>query len=104
MNTYIPIVYPVECAIGYAAQFGLGNAIRNTSQENLKELALKITKTFGDNPMYNFKITARFNTLISGIKDFVDTQSIDLIVMETKEATNANEILFGSNTVHVLKE
>ena len=54
--------------------------------------------------MYNFKITARFNTLISGIKDFVDTQSIDLIVMETKEATNANEILFGSNTVHVLKE
>lgn len=90
MNTYIPIVYPVECAIDYPAQFGLGNAIRNTSQENLKELALKIT--------------AKFNTLISGIKGFVDTQSIDLIVMETKEATNANEILFGSNTVHVLKE
>ena len=104
LNTYTPIVYHVEYVIGYPAQFGLEDAIRNASQENLKELALKITKTFGNNPVHNFKTTARFDTLISGIKDFVDTQSIDLIVMGTKGATGANEILFGSNTVHVLKE
>lgn len=104
MNTYTPNVYHVEYVIGYPAQFGLGDAIRNTSQENLKELGLKITKTFGDHPVHNFKTTARFDTLISGIKYFVDTQSIDLIVMGTKGATGANEILFGSNTVLVLKE
>ena len=34
LNTYTPIIYNVEYVLGYPAQFGLGDAIRSTSQKN----------------------------------------------------------------------
>jgi nucleotide-binding universal stress UspA family protein len=104
LNTYTPIIYNVEYVLGYPAQFGLGDAIRNTSQKNLKQLVTKITEEFPDNPKHKFETLARFNTLISGVKEFMDDQVIDIIVMGTKGATGAKEVLFGSNTVHVFKE
>lgn len=104
LNTYTPVIYHVEYVLGYPAQFGLGDAIRTTSQENLKKIISRITEVFGNNPKHNFETTAKFNTIISGIRAFINTKNIDLIVMGTKGATGANEILFGSNTVHVFKE
>ena len=104
LNTYTPIIYHVEYVLGYPAQFGLGDAVRNTSQENLNELVLKLSDKFGHNPKHKFETSARFDTLISGIKDFVEAHNIDLIIMGTKGATGAEGVLFGSNTVHVFKE
>ncbi|MEM5565493.1 universal stress protein [Psychroserpens sp. AS72] len=104
LNTYTPVVYNVEYVLGYPAQFGLGDVIRTTSQENLKKTLLRITNLFGENPKHKFETAARFDTLISGIKEFIVTHNIDLLVMGTKGATGAKEILFGSNTVHVFKE
>jgi len=104
LNTYTPVIYHVEYVLGYPAQFGLGDAVRNTSQENLNELVLKLSDKFGNNPKHKFETSARFDTLISGIKDFVEAHNIDLIIMGTKGATGAEGVLFGSNTVHVFKE
>ena len=104
LNTYTPVIYHVEYVLGYPAQFGLGDAVRNTSQENLNELVLKLSDKFGHNPKHKFETSARFDTLISGIKDFVEAHNIDLIIMGTKGATGAEGVLFGSNTVHVFKE
>ncbi len=104
LNTYTPIIYHVEYVLGYPAQFGLGDAIRNTSQENLKELVERISKEFPNNPNHKFETLARFDTLISGIKEFLDKHTTYAIVMGTKGATGAKEVLFGSNTVHVFKE
>ncbi|MFT5848186.1 MAG: nucleotide-binding universal stress UspA family protein [Psychroserpens sp.] len=103
-NTYTPVVYHVEYVLGYPAQFGLGDAIRSTSQENLEKLVSKISKHFENNPKHKFVTQARFDTIISGVKDYVNDNSIDIIVMGTKGATGAKEILFGSNTVHLFKE
>lgn len=104
LNTYTPIIYNVEYVLGYPAQFGLGDAIRNASQENLKEMVERISETFKDNSKHTFRTLARFNTIISGIKEFLSENKTDLIVMGTKGATGAKEVLFGSNTVHVFKE
>jgi len=104
LNTYTPVIYNVEYVLGYPAQFGLGDAIRNTSQENLKELVSKIKKEFPNMPKHKFETLARFDTLISGIKEFINKQTTHAIVMGTKGATGAKEVLFGSNTVHVFKE
>lgn len=104
LNTYTPLIYHVEYVLGYPAQFGLGDAVRNTSQENLSELLTKITAEFGANAKHKYETIARFNTLISGIKEFIEKHPVDLIVMGTKGATGAKEILFGSNTVHVFNE
>lgn len=104
LNTYTPIIYNVEYVLGYPAQFGLGDAIRETAQENLNDLTTKISQTFAKNPKHKFNSIARFDTLVSGIKEYISEHTIDLIVMGTKGATGAQEILFGSNTVHVFKE
>ncbi|WP_323789540.1 universal stress protein [Psychroserpens sp.] len=103
LNTYTPIIYHTEYVLGYPAQFGLGDAVRNTSQENLKSLLQRITETF-NNSKHKFETAARFDTIISGIKKYMNDHSIELIAMGTKGATGAKEILFGSNTVHVFKE
>lgn len=104
LNTYTPIIYNVEYVLGYPAQFGLADAIRNTSQENLKEIVERISKTFEDNSKHTFTTLSKFNTLVSGIREFLSENKTDLIIMGTKGATGAKEVLFGSNTVHVFKD
>lgn len=104
LNTYTPIIFNVEYVLGYPAQFGLGDAVRNTSQKNLQDLVAKISREFPNNNKHQFETLARFNTLISGIKEFIEKQPVDLIVMGTQGATGAKEVLFGSNTVHVFNE
>lgn len=104
LHTYTPVIYNVEYVLGYPAQFGLGDAIRDTAQNNLKDLVKKINVQFSNNPKHKFETLVRFNTLISGIKEFMEEHTLDLIVMGTKGATGAKEVLFGSNTVHIFKE
>jgi len=102
-NAYTPIIYHVEYVLGYPAQFGLGDAVRDTAQNNLEALVSKLNATY-KNKKHQFKSYARFDTLVLGIKEFVAAHHIDLIVMGTKGATGAKEVLFGSNTVHVFNE
>lgn len=103
-NAYTPVIYHVEYVLAYPAQFGLGDVVRNSSQEKLSLLIKKIRDQFGKNPNHSFETIARFDALVTGIVDLVKERHIDLIVMGTKGATGAKEILFGSNTVHVFRE
>lgn len=103
LNTYTPVIYNVEYVMGYPAQFGLGDAIRDTSMKNLNEMVDRISDTFKNNPNHKFRTLPRFDTLVSGIKEFLSETKTHLVVMGTKGATGAKEVLFGSNTVHVFK-
>ncbi|TXE10462.1 universal stress protein [Gelidibacter salicanalis] len=103
LNTYTPVIYHVEYVLGYPAQFGLEDTIRNSAQQQLKGLRARIFEKFGHNPKHDIQEMARFDNLISGITGFMETHTIHMIVMGTKGATGAKEVLFGSNTVHVFK-
>ena len=103
LNTYTPGVYHVEYVLVNPAQFGLADAVRETSIKNVNEIYEKIQKGF-KNPNHQFEQISVFNTLLSEVKDQVNKKPIDLIVMGTKGATGAKEVLFGSNTVHVLNQ
>lgn len=102
-NAYTPIIYHVEYVLINPAQFGLGDAVRDTAMERLNMLITNISKKFNDNPNHKFETIARFDALIPGIKELIDERHIDLVVMGTKGATGAKEVLFGSNTVQVFK-
>ncbi|MGC1632396.1 MAG: universal stress protein [Gelidibacter sp.] len=104
-NAYTPVVYDLTFVLlANPAQFGLRDSIRKASREHLSALKTRILDKFGSNPNHKFETIARFDTLLSGIKDLIDERHIDLIVMGTKGATGAKKILFGSNTVQVFKE
>lgn len=104
LNTYTPAIYNLEYVIGYPEQFGLVDAVRDTSRRNLFKIVSRIASEFTNNEKHTFKTHAKFDTFLSGVKTFVKEHDIDIIVMGTKGATGAKEVLFGSNTVHVFKE
>lgn len=104
LNTYTPAVYHLEYAIGHPELFGLVDAVRNTSRSNLYSIVSKISSEVTKNKKHTFQTHAKFDTLLSGVRKSIETLDIDIIVMGTKGATGAKEVLFGSNTVHIFKE
>lgn len=101
LNVYTPAIYNFEYAIGYPEQFGLVDAVRDTSRRNLFKQVSRISSEFTKNENHSIKTHAKFDTLLSGVKASIEKLDIDIIVMGTKGATGAKEILFGSNTVQI---
>ena len=102
LNAYTPVIYHVEYVLVNPAQHGLGDAVRETVLKKLDDFKERMTKEY-KNPKHTIETIAAFNTLVSEVKEITKKKKIDYVVMGTKGATGAAEILFGSNTVHVFK-
>lgn len=76
----------------YSKVLGQLNALKKTLEESFK------------NPLHQFRAKAVFNTLVDEVLKMVEEEGIHLIIMGTKGATGAKELLFGSNTVHLIKK
>lgn len=102
LNTYTPVIYHIEYVLVNPAQFGLGDAIRETALRGLENVLKKINDQF-NNSDHSFECIAAFNTLVPELREMIEDHDIDYVVMGTKGATGAKEVLFGSNTVQVFK-
>jgi nucleotide-binding universal stress UspA family protein len=102
LNTYTPLIYNIEYMEVSTAQFGLVDAMKETSKNGLEKLQKRIEKEF-KNSKHTFTKISSFNTLTNEIKELHEGHVMDFIVMGTKGATGAKEILLGSNTIHVIK-
>ncbi|WP_166383888.1 universal stress protein [Polaribacter sp. 11A2H] len=102
MNTYTPVIYDVEYMNPDVEGFNLIDVVKNTSEIELNKLQQKIESQF-KNPNHTYRKVASFNTLTNEIEELHKKHVMDLIVMGTKGATGLTEILFGSNTVHIIK-
>lgn len=103
LNTYTPIIYDVEYMNVGAASFGLIDAMREASEKGVSKLQKKIEKKYA-NSDHKFIQISSFNTLTFEIQELSEAKPMDYIVMGTKGATGLDEVLFGSNTVHVIKK
>jgi nucleotide-binding universal stress UspA family protein len=102
LHTYTPIIFQTEFVPVGPAQFGLGDAIKHVSESKMEKLLKRIHTEF-PNSKHKFETSCLFSTLVTEIKEITEKQNIDFVVMGTKGATGAKEVLFGSNTVHVFK-
>lgn len=102
LNTYTPMIYNVEYVNIGAASFGLIDTMRETADKKLYEIQLKIEHQF-KNTNHTYSTISSFNVLTNEIEELYKNHKIDFIVMGTKGATGLSEILFGSNTIHVIK-
>lgn len=102
LNTYTPSIYYFEYVPVDPDYSGLSAVIKENLLKDLNAIVKKLITEF-NNPKHEFEVLAAFNTLILEITELTKERGIDYIVMGTKGATGAKEILFGSNTVHVLK-
>lgn len=103
LHTYTPAIYHTEYLIGSPGQIGLGDVLQENSMTQLEKLKARVEEQF-KNSNHSFIVHTAFNILLNEILETVTSESIDLIVMGTKGATGAQEILFGTNTVHVIKK
>lgn len=102
LNTYTPSIYYLEFVPVNPAESGISDVVKQNLMNDLNGIVKTIKKDY-DNPKHEFVCLAAFNTLILEIAEITKNNPIDYIIMGTKGATGAKEILFGSNTVHVLK-
>jgi nucleotide-binding universal stress UspA family protein len=102
LNTYTPVIYNLEEIVLSTTEYNLEKIIRENSINGLKAIKNRIENDY-KNPKHNFTEISSFNTLIGEINELLKDYIMDFIVMGTKGATGAKEVLFGSNTVHVFK-
>lgn len=103
LHTYTPAIYQTEYLIGSPGQIGLGDILQESSMTQLEKLKDRLEKLH-KNSKHTILVHSAFNTLLGEISEMVEAEHIDLIVMGTTGATGAKEILFGTNTVHVIKK
>ncbi|MBC8768665.1 universal stress protein [Arenibacter sp. BSSL-BM3] len=103
IHTYMPPVYNAEYLVGSPGLIGLGDVMQETSMTQLEKLKNRLQKEH-NNSKHSFTVQTSFNTLLNEVMETVESEGIDLVVMGTKGATGAKEILFGTNTVHIIKK
>lgn len=103
LHTYTPAIYQTEYLMGSSGQIELGNILKESSETRLEKLKSRLESEF-KNSKHTIVVHSAFNTLLGEISEMVEAKNIELIVMGTKGATGAAEILFGTHTVHVIKK
>lgn len=81
----------------------LARVLAEKARKELDDLKAKVEKEYA-NENHTFKVILSTNDLHSLIAVVVEKENIDLIVIGTKGETKAQEILFGSNTVNIIKQ
>ncbi|QNJ99084.1 universal stress protein [Constantimarinum furrinae] len=79
------------------------DSIANDNKKLLNQLIKKLDKQFSMQS-YTFQGLFNYDNFISAIDQTVQIHSIDLIIMGTNGATGAKEVLFGSNTLQVIRK
>ncbi len=102
LNTYTPIIFQYDYTTVSSSQYKLVDTMKKVSETKLKEVLKRIQNRF-NNPKHHFLSSSAFNTLPLEINELSSDNTIDMIVMGTKGASGVKEVLFGSNTIHVLK-
>ena len=102
LHTYTPIVYHVEHLQASYTQLQVIDALKETAKKRLDDTLQRINSEF-NNTKHIFSQVTSFNTLTSEIEELYRGGVIDVIITGTKGASGVKEILFGSNTVHIIK-
>jgi nucleotide-binding universal stress UspA family protein len=77
--------------------------IVNTAKKKLSQLLVELKQEFKTRE-FKFELLVDYDTLSEAINQIKTTKPIDLIVMGTNGASSAKEILFGSNTINVIRK
>ncbi|UJH91367.1 universal stress protein [Antarcticibacterium sp. 1MA-6-2] len=102
LNTYTPVLYDSVFILYNSSSLSLDEIYNENSLKGLEKIEEKIRQDY-NNKKHCFEKIAEFNLLNESIREIVKDQNIDMVVMGTKGATGAEQILFGTHTVHAIK-
>ncbi|MBQ4820945.1 universal stress protein [Aquimarina sp. MMG016] len=103
LNTFNATGYALESMMVPEPGEKIFDEAKAKSEEGLGKILERLS--FRDEyPGHKFFMISQFNSILEAIKDVVEKQDIDMIIMGTKGATNASDIIYGSNTVLVMEK
>ncbi|KKM46540.1 hypothetical protein LCGC14_1559730 [marine sediment metagenome] len=103
MHTYMPPIYLEDYVIGSLGEIGLRDIMRENVVTKLNKLRSRLENEF-KNVKHTFQSLACLNTLSGQVEEMVNEEKVDIIIMGTKGATGAQEILLGTHTIHIIKK
>lgn len=102
MNSYTPPLSGASTSITSSSiTKTLLDASKKISRKGLEEVLEKITSNY-TNELHQFKTISKFDFFLDAVKELVEKETIDLIVMGTKGASGLKEVIMGSNTAGVM--
>jgi len=102
VHAYADEVYRRETSETRSALEELKEETLKHSEDRLRHMLLKIRTQF-PNPKHLYKTVAAFGSLTDEVNDLVNRVNMDIVVMGTRGETNDRKIIFGTNTLQVLK-
>jgi nucleotide-binding universal stress UspA family protein len=81
----------------------LGRIVGENTKKELMALS-RLAKETNANPKHEFKTILSIDDLHEALETYISRMNVDLIIMGTKGATNAQERFFGSNTVNIIQK
>lgn len=86
-----------------AGNQSLYDSIVKKSKHKLAKLITELESEF-KNENYNYQMLVDYDVLTDAINQIIESKHIDLIVMGTNGVTGAKEVVFGSNTINVIRK
>lgn len=73
------------------------------SKHQLAKIIVELENEFS-NKNHEYQMLVDYDVLTDAIKQVMESKNIDLIVMGTNGVTGAKEVVFGSNTINVIRK
>lgn len=86
-----------------AGNQSLYDSIVEKTKHKLAKLIVEVESEF-KNDKFNFELLVDYDALPEAINQIKKVKHIDLIVMGTNGVTGAKEVVFGSNTINVIRK
>ncbi len=102
VHAYQPGVSQVLADRGEKKLWALYEDLKKESEAKMAEVMAYLGQKH-HNPHHRFRGLCRQGELTSAIRELLDSESIDLLVMGTQGATGAKRVFMGSNTVRVIR-
>lgn len=103
LNTYEVVATGVNTTIYTGATKKLYNILKEDSEKELKKIENHLNE-YLLNDKHEYKMLSIPGTFSSIVKELVDKEDIDLVVMGTTGASGMKKVFMGSNTVKLIKK
>ena len=95
--------YTTDDLMAAPANTSIHQSVVGGTKEKLEILAQQLESEYSEEN-YTFHTITDYDIFTDAIKQVIKTKAIDLIVMGTNGATGAKEVVFGSNTINVIRK
>ena len=102
LNVQKPSEYITDDIMTASPSESIHSAIAGDNKSKLQQLVNDLNKKYASTP-FKINMLFDFDNLSEAINQIIQNHSIELIVMGTNGATNAREVVFGSNTIQVIR-